>query len=105
MKFLVYLLMWLLLEPILQVGGVTVAGLFLVVMFGLGVYMLVRRKDHSGRGPQDYYPQGGHESGPVVYVVSPTQCPLHGDSGEGALHPARRPWRDQSDSLRWGPDR
>lgn len=104
MKFLVYLLMWLLLEPILQVGGVTVAGLFLVVMFGLGVYMLVRRKDHSRRGPQDYYPQGGQEPGSVVYVVSPTQCPLHDDTGDGALHPARRPQRDQSGTLRWGPD-
>lgn len=105
MKFLVYLLMWLLLEPILQVGGVTVAGLFLVGLVVLGVYLLVRRKDRPVRGPQDHYVDGLQETPQVVYVVSPTQCPLHDEASNGALHPARRPQRNQSGALRWGPNR
>ncbi|ART74382.1 hypothetical protein BTO20_37830 (plasmid) [Mycobacterium dioxanotrophicus] len=104
MKFVVYLLMWLLLDPIRQVGGVKVAGLFLMGMVGLGVHLLVRRKDHSNSGLQDHYYRDPGDVAPVVYVVAPTQCPLHVDSGTATLHPARQPQRQQSGSLRWGPD-
>lgn len=110
MKFVVYLLMWLLLEPILQVGGVTVGGLFLIAMLGLGVYLLVRRKDRPANGPQDsyYYTEDPGPAAPtVVYVVAPTPCPFHDDedTGPAALHPARHPQRDQFGALRWGLDR
>ncbi|GAB4984617.1 hypothetical protein MAHJHV58_00160 [Mycobacterium avium subsp. hominissuis] len=94
MKVALYLGMLLLLGPILRVAGVAVSGLFLVVMLALGVYLIMRGKDRSGRAPQpSLQPQ-------VVYVVPVDRWPDRAQSPQGVppavsvdvagLHPARR---------------
>ncbi|TDH48135.1 hypothetical protein E2F47_25050 [Mycobacterium eburneum] len=93
MKVLVYLVMWLLLDPILRVAGVAVSGLFLVGMVALGVYLLLRRTDRGTRGPQPVVP-------PQVYVV-PSCCGIHDNQGAGARHPGRQDWIDGT-ALSWG---
>ena len=55
MKTLVYLVMFLLLDPVLRLGGVVVAGLYLLVLVGVGIALLVGRKDRRGNGSQQQY--------------------------------------------------
>lgn len=80
MKVALYLLMLLLLDPIVRVGGVVVAALFLMVMFALGVYLLVRRTDRPRMGPQ--------QPPPVVYVVAPQPWPAPVPRPVPPRHPA-----------------
>ncbi|MBU8817563.1 hypothetical protein KL864_16805 [Mycolicibacterium goodii] len=97
MKVVLYLLMFLLLEPILRVAGVAMAGMFLAFMVALGVYLLVRRTDRAQSGPDE------GSAAPQVYVVTQPCCSGHVDRDAAAGHPARRNWfDDQAPSWVWG---
>lgn len=71
-KLLVYLLMFLLLEPILRLAGVVASGLYLALLAGLGIALLVRRTDRRRSGPQYGYPGYVTTAGGVSgYVHTP----------------------------------
>lgn len=67
-KLLVYLLMFLLLEPILRWAGVAVSGLYLVLLAGVGIALLVGATNRRRSGPQrahsGFVPGYGHAPWP-----------------------------------------
>lgn len=102
MKLVVYLSMLLLLGPLVEVAGVVVSALFLMVMFGVGLYLIFRAKDRSEDGPQQ--PAPPH----VVVVVppeqwtwqqpvAPTPPPAEPQAPQlwRGVHPSRRPRVDR----------
>lgn len=93
MKIVVYLVMFLMIDPLVRLAGVALTGLYLMAMVALGVVLLVRgsgRRQNApqqgappvvygpigygpiGYGPVGYGPVVPGGGGPPVYVVAPT---------------------------------
>lgn len=95
MKVAVYLGMCLLLGPMVPVAGVALSALYIVAMIGVGLYLILRRKDRVESGPEQ-------QVAPQVVVVlpggqqwTPTPYPGAGDGQPQAVHPARRSGGEQ----------
>ncbi len=102
MKLVVYLSMLLLLGPLVEVAGVVVSALFLMVMFGVGLYLIFRAKDRSEDGPQQSpAPQFVVVVPPEQWTWQPPAAPAAHQGQQQApqlwrgVHPSRRPRVDR----------
>ena len=102
MKICVYLVMFLLVDPVLRIAGVAVSALYLLGLLVLGVALLVRRKAPSQNAPQWTETSSACGYLPVVFVPVSTAAqwsamPERVEAAPGYAA-ARYPWSQQGQS-------